>query len=109
MTYRVLVAYLLFGGRSVGQISLFHPLTAALVGVRSELYHRTLVGGHHAREICAELTVGHTSHTLVPDPPENCHLTVKKFAKNLTFFQKQIAKNFHFFQKNCHWQFFEKK
>ena len=41
----------------------------------------------------------------VADPPENCHLTVKKIAKKLTFFQK-IAKNFHFFQKNCHWQFF---
>ena len=33
-----------------------------------------------------------------PDPPENCQLNVKKFAKNLTFFQK-IEKNCHFFQK----------
>ena len=42
-----------------------------------------------------------------PDPPENCQLNVKKFAKNLTFFQKN-ANNFYFFQKNCQWQFFEK-
>ena len=28
-----------------------------------------------------------------PDPPENCHLTVKKFPKT-----------WHFFQQNCHWQ-----
>ena len=30
-----------------------------------------------------------------PDPPENCHLTVKK-----------LPKTWHFFQKNCHWQKF---
>ena len=29
-----------------------------------------------------------------PDPPENCHLTVKKLAKNLTFFQKKLPKIF---------------
>ena len=40
----------------------------------------------------------------VPDPPENCHLTVKKLPKTWHFYNK-IAQNFHFF----HWQFFWKK
>ena len=43
-----------------------------------------------------------------PDPPENCHLTVKKLPKTWHFFKK-IAKIFHFFQKNCQWKFFSKK
>ena len=40
-----------------------------------------------------------------PDPPENCHLNVKKMAKN--FFL--IDKNCLFFQKNCQSQIFLKK
>ena len=52
----------------------------------------------------------HTCRLCESDPPENCHLTVKKLPKTCHFFPKN-AKNFHFFQKNCHchWQFFWKK
>ena len=47
-------------------------------------------------------------HTRIcqPDPPENCHLNVKKLPKKLTFFSKKL---YFFFQKNCQWQFFGKK
>ena len=38
------------------------------------------------------------------DPPENCHLNVKKLTKTWHFLQK-IAKMFLFFLKNCKWQF----
>jgi len=38
---------------------------------------------------------------LEPDPPANCHLNVKKNAKNLTFFQKILTKIVIFFQQNC--------
>ena len=37
------------------------------------------------------------------EPPENCHLNVKKLPKTCHFFNK----NCHF-SKNCQWQFFEK-
>ena len=43
------------------------------------------------------------------DPPENCHLTVKKLPKNLTFFPKKMPKNFIFFKKNANGNFFQKK
>ena len=43
---------------------------------------------------------------LVPDPPENCHLNVKKFPKT-TFFQK-IDKNCLFFNKISISNFVEK-
>ena len=33
------------------------------------------------------------------DPPENCHLTVKKLQKNLTFFSKKLTKIDIFFNK----------
>ena len=36
-----------------------------------------------------------------PDPPENCHLNVKKLPKSLKFFQKN-CQNFSFFSKKCH-------
>ena len=38
------------------------------------------------------------------EPPEICHLNVKKLPKTWHFFKK-IDKNCHFFQQNCHWQF----
>ena len=34
----------------------------------------------------------------LPDPPENCYLTVK-ICQKFNIFSKKIAKNFHFFQK----------
>ena len=44
------------------------------------------------------------------DPPENCHLNVKKSSTKLTFKKKKIDKNFHFFEKNCKiFSFFSKK
>ena len=36
---------------------------------------------------------------LAPDPPENCHLNVKKIDKNLTFLFLKIAKNGYFSKK----------
>ena len=42
-------------------------------------------------------------HWSSPDPPENCHLNVKKFPKTRHFFQKKNCEKFSFFQKNCQW------
>ena len=47
---------------------------------------------HTAKERCQ---VGYKNRE--SDPPENCHLTVKKIAKNLTFFSKKLPKMFFFF------------
>ena len=57
-------------------------------------------------DVCSRSELSYKS-----DPPEYCHLNVKKkIAKNLTFFQK-IAKNehfWHFFEKmSSFWQFFD--
>ena len=41
------------------------------------------------------------------DPPEDCHLTVKKLPKTWHFFKKN-ATNFHFFKKIATGNFFEK-
>ena len=41
---------------------------------------------------------GESESPRIADPPENCHLNVKK-----------LPKTGHFFQKNCHWQFLLKK
>jgi len=47
-----------------------------------------------------------TSPVFGTDPPENCHLTVKKLQKKTSFFQKKLPK----FAKNEHFcQFFLKK
>ena len=47
------------------------------------------------------ITPGGSSYKLLePDPPENCHLTVKKLPKTSTFFSKKIDKNCHFFKQN---------
>jgi len=43
------------------------------------------------------------------DPPENCHLTIKKLPKTWYFFPPKMTNFFIFFQKNCHWHFFWKK
>ena len=37
-------------------------------------------------------TFSHLGPTLTPDPPENCHLTVKKWPKTWHFFQKNWQK-----------------
>ena len=55
-----------------------------------------------------EIDIFVTVRGFEPDPPENCHLNVKKLPKTWHFFKK-IAKNFHFFQKNCQWHFKKKK
>ena len=43
-------------------------------------------------------------HDYISDPPENCHLTFKKFPK-LDFFFQQNWQKVSFFQQNCQWQF----
>ena len=37
------------------------------------------------------------------DPPESCHLNVKKLPKTWHL-KKKNSKHFHFLQKNCQWQ-----
>ena len=43
-----------------------------------------------------------------PDPPENCHLTVKKLPKSWHIFQKNCPKFSFFFKKIAIGNFFEK-
>ena len=43
-----------------------------------------------------------------PDPPENCHLNVKKKSKNLPFFFFKWTKIVIFFNKIANGNFFEK-
>jgi len=47
------------------------------------------------------------NYGVASDPPENCHLTVKKLPKTWHF-SKKIVKNCYFFQINCHCQFWKK-
>ena len=46
---------------------------------------------------------------LIPDPPENCHLTVKKNCQKLDIFSKKNAKIFLFFSKKLPLAIFLKK
>ena len=66
------------------------------------LDHLDLYVLHGTADQFAELKVVDKSEPImsswVPDPPENCHLNVKKLPK-LDIFFKIIATNFHFFEK----------
>jgi len=55
------------------------------------------------------LTISLTQHSLYwsPDPPENCHLNVKKNCQKLHFFSKKLPKiSIYFWKNEIFWLFF---
>ena len=68
------------------------------------------------RQLALRPGQGKTNRSYTPDdPPENCHLTVKKLPKTWLFFQKKLPKIFFtkiangnlWKKKSSFWQFFD--